>query len=163
MKRLPAICESRGEATFGTRCTRKMIPLPINWWPPRNWRAQTTCPRPSDFAASQTDGGTSHVVWKDVQIAADKLMIFPDPTASPSPGLFVMNVDGSDLRQTAAEGLGDHEPRFSRLEPRRKADCVRSVFNLFHLCRRRRRHGLKRIGSGVMPTYFLTASGWHSP
>ena len=38
-------------------------------------------PATFEFRSIATDGGTSHVVWKDVQVAADKLMIFPDPMA----------------------------------------------------------------------------------
>ena len=42
-------------------------------------------PATFELRSVATDGGTSHVVWKDVQVAADKLMIFPVPTANPSP------------------------------------------------------------------------------
>lgn len=46
-----------------------------------------------------TDGGSSSVVWKDLKVAAEKLMILPDPSQTSQTGLWVMNADGSQFRQ----------------------------------------------------------------
>ena len=153
MKRLPATCESRVEATFGTRYTQRMIPLPINWLATQKLEGTDNVPATFEFRSIATDGGTSHVVWKDVQVAADKLMIFPDPTANPSPGLFIMNVDGSDLRKLA---LNDSEIT-SPGSPDWSPDGKQIAFDQFSTSSiylvNADGTGLKKIGSGVMPTF----------
>lgn len=58
-----------------------------------------TSPAVFRMQSISTNGGSSSVVWKDLKVAAEKLMILPDPSVTPKTSLWVMNADGSQLRQ----------------------------------------------------------------
>lgn len=110
-------------------------------------------PATFEFRSIATDGGTSHVVWKDVRIAADNLMIFPDPTANPSPGLFIMNVDGSDLRKLSLNESEITSPGSPDWSPDGKQIAFDQFSTTSIYLVNADGTGLKRIGSGVMPTF----------
>ena len=100
-----------------------------------------------------TDGGTSHVLWKDVQIGAEKLMVFPDPLATPRAGLFVMNVDGSGLRQIPLNDPDITSPGSADWSPDGKTIAFDQYSNSSIYLVNADGTGLKRVGSGAMPTF----------
>ena len=100
-----------------------------------------------------TDSGTSHVLWKDVQIAAEKLMIFPDPLATGKAGLFVMHVDGSGLRQISFNDPDITSPGSADWSPDGKQIAFDQYSNSSIYLVNADGTGLKRIGSGAMPTF----------
>ena len=65
-----------------------------------------------------TDSGTSTVTWKQLRVAAEELLVVPAPTAKQPNRLFVMNADGTGLKQITqdipnAAGLGHGSPDWS--------------------------------------------------
>ena len=111
-----------------------------------------------------TDGGSSSVVWKDVQIAAEKLMIFPDPLKTPKNGLFVMNSDGTGLRQISFEGTEIASAGSPDWSPDGKQIAFDEYSSSSIYLVNADGTGLRKVGSGLMPTFSadgkrLAASG----
>ena len=118
-------------------------------------KLEGTADQPATFESLciATDGGTSHVVWKDVQIAAGKLMIFPDPSAVPKAGLFVMNADGRGLRQIPLNDPDITSPGSADWSPDGKQIAFDQYSTTSIYLVNADGTGLKRIGRGVMPTF----------
>ncbi|MEO2015822.1 MAG: DUF1583 domain-containing protein, partial [Fuerstiella sp.] len=51
------------------------------------------------LAALANNSGSTRVTWKQLRVGADELLIMPASRIPPKPLLFVMNADGSNLRQ----------------------------------------------------------------
>ncbi len=114
-------------------------------------------PVTSNIAAVAGESGTTHVLWKGLRITASPLMVLPDARNPPKNSLFVINSDGTGLRQLtfpAADDPGHGSPDWSPNGQQIAFDSYRGnatasrqfVINADG-------SGLTEVGSGCMPTF----------
>jgi hypothetical protein len=63
------------------------------------WADSSEQPVTLDLRSIAFASGATQVVWQDIRIAAQELMLLPDPSQRPRGVVFVMNADGSELKQ----------------------------------------------------------------
>jgi Tol biopolymer transport system component len=116
-----------------------------------------TLPGGIDLSAHANGTSTVSVVWKSLRIAAEELLILPDPSVKPQQPLFVMNADGTDLKQLTPEIPGfpsQGSPDWSPDGKRIAFDCWRGNAGGSHVFLvNADGTGLKDLGVGVMPTF----------
>jgi Tol biopolymer transport system component len=116
-----------------------------------------TLPAGIDVSAIANGTATVSAVWKNLRIAAEELLLLPDPSAKPKNLLFVMNVDGTGLNQLTPElpefpthGSPDWSPDGKRIA----FDAWTGTADSSHLFLvNADGSGLKDLGVGVMPTF----------
>lgn len=103
--------------------------------------------------------GTTRLTWKRLRIGAEKLMVVPDPGRQPSAYLYVMNADGSNLRQITrkiptADGYSHASPDWSPDGELIAFDAWSGRAETSHTFTiRPDGTGLKDLGVAAMPTF----------
>jgi len=106
-----------------------------------------------------TDSGTSTVTWKQLRVASEELLVVPAPTTKQPNRLFVMNADGTGLKQItqdipSAAGLGHGSPDWSSTGEFLAFDAWSGRGDTTHtFLVRPDGSDLRDLGVGVMPSF----------
>jgi hypothetical protein len=121
------------------------------------WKGSRQDPVPLDLRSFAHSASATQVVWKNLRIAAEELMLLPDKSKRQKGVVFVMNADGSELNQVT-QPMPEYQSHGS---PDWSPDGKRIAFDGWTGNPSSSRvfvvnddgTGLRDLGIGIMPTF----------